>query len=184
VTSTKVCDTGAGGCRTTSVSYDPADFVAPQGSGLASSIGYHAGVFPVRQTNAVGHIEYFVYDPVFGGVLQHTGPNGITDCNGYDSFGNRTSETARCGSQSPIVTSTSRYRATGVFAPIPSAATVTIVRPATGAATWTYADAYGRPVETLARNLNGCRSFGRQKSSGLREDLIAKEGTNKASMGC
>jgi hypothetical protein len=30
----------------------------------------------------------------------------------------------------------------------------------------------------------GCRSFGRQKSSGLREDLIAKEGTNKASMGC
>ena len=115
--STKVCDNGSGGCRTTTASYDPADFVAPHGSGLITSIGYQAGLFPVRQTNAAGHTEYFVYDPVFGGVRQHTGPNGITSCDGYDSFGNHTRETTRCGSSSPITTVTERFRALGVFAP-------------------------------------------------------------------
>jgi hypothetical protein len=31
---------------------------------------------------------------------------------------------------------------------------------------------------------NGCGSFGRQKTPRIREELLGKEGTNKASMGC
>ncbi len=155
VVSSKTCDNGVGGCRTTTASYDPHDFVAPQGSGLTSSIGYQPGLFPVVQTNAAGQSEYFVYDPVTGGILQHTGPNGITTCNKHDSFGNSTSETARCGSSSPITTVTNRFRATGVFAPQPATATVTVVHPQAGTTTWTYLDVFGRAVEVLARNLNG-----------------------------
>jgi RHS repeat-associated protein len=177
VIGTTDCDNGGGGCRTSSASYDPADFVAPQGVGLITSIGYQPGLFPVRQTNAAGQSEYFVYDPILGVVVQHTGPNGITTCDNYDSFGNSTSETARCGSSTPVTTGTSRFRATGVFEPQPATATVTIVRPQTGAATWTYADVFGRTVQALARNLNGSLTEVDTKYDSLGRVLTSTEPT-------
>ncbi len=156
VTSTTTCDNGVGGCRTATASYDPTDFVAPPGSGLITSIGYQPGLFPVRQTNAAGQTQYFVYDVVHGNVLQHTDPNGITICSTYDSFGNPVSTIERCGSTSPVTTTISRFRATGFAQPAQEAAAVVAVsRPQSGAATWTYTDTIGRAVETLARNLNG-----------------------------
>jgi RHS repeat-associated protein len=156
VKSTTVCDNGVGGCRTTTVSYDPADFLAPQGSGLITSIGYEPGRFPVRKTNAAGQSDYFVYDVVHGRVRQQTDPNGITSCYSDDSFGNEVSETGQCGSASPMTTTTSRFRATGSAQPFQAAAAiVSIAHPPTGTTSWAYTDVFGRSVETLARNING-----------------------------
>ena len=60
--------------RTTRVSYDPADF-HPAPGGLFTSLSYGKGRFPVRTTNAMGHVEYSAYDgmqPFFGRRLAPT----------------------------------------------------------------------------------------------------------------
>ena len=54
---------------TSHVSYDPADFSIPGGPGIVTSLSYRRGQFPVKTTNAAGHVEYSVYDPVQGLLL-------------------------------------------------------------------------------------------------------------------
>jgi hypothetical protein len=106
--------------RTTRVSYSKSDFNAPQGSGLTSALSYGDGRFPVKTTNAVGHVEYSVYDPIKGLVIQKTGPNGINTCYQYDDLGREIVETARCGSTDPLMTTTNYYQIPIInFAPPP-----------------------------------------------------------------
>src|SRR6185437_3332027 len=88
--------------RTTTVSYDPAV--------LGTSVSYGIGRFPSQTTNALGHTETTVFDPLLGRVLSKTGPNGIQTCFTYDSLGRPTSETDRCNSATPLVTTTQYFR--------------------------------------------------------------------------
>jgi len=167
ITKTTECDNDPDSCgasgatgpannpyRITSVSYDPADFVAPSGAGLVTSItNYKAGRFPVKKTDPAGHSEYSVYDPALGLVLQNTSQNGVTTCYAYDNLGRATSSTTRCGSDQPLQSTISRYTAGSSDAA--TAATVTVTRPPDGHVTWSYTDALNREVETLERNANG-----------------------------
>ncbi len=154
VTTTTACDNGEGGCRTSSASYDPAAFVAPSGSGLKTSIGYQAGLFPASKTNAMNQVEYLVYDPNFGGLLQDTDPNGITTCYTYDAFGHKASETDRCGSSGPIETLYASYLSADPAAPY-AAGSVSVTYPPDGKTSWTYVDTLGREIETLTQNFGG-----------------------------
>ena len=154
VKTTTACDNGAGGCRTSSVSYDPSAFVAPSGSGLKTSIGYQAGLFPVSKTNAMNQVEYLVYDPNFGGLLQDTDLNGITTCYAYDAFGHKASETDRCGSGGPIKTIYTSYLPADPAAPY-AAGSVSVAYPPDGKTNWTYADTLGREIETLTQSFGG-----------------------------
>src|SRR5262249_22046834 len=132
-----------------------------------------AGRFPVKTTMVAGsggrdQVDYTAYDPVKGVVLQKTGPNGIHSCFTYDDLARQTSETARCGSDSPIVTTTGDFLLPGdcdpdscpppgpgiVFRPT-NAKLVTVTRPPTGSATWSYTDDHGKAVAALARSFGG-----------------------------
>jgi RHS repeat-associated protein len=139
--------------RTSRVSYDPKDFTAPKGAGLIGSLDYSAGRFPVKTTNAAGHVELSAYDGKTGLLLQQTGPNGVSTCRAYDTFGREISEMARCGSATPATTTTARFWST----PTDGQGTkvVTVTRPSTGATTWIYTDSLGRQVHTLARAFAG-----------------------------
>jgi RHS repeat-associated protein len=154
------CAPGAAGppelpFRTTRVSFKKADFNAPVGPGLISALPYEDGRFPVMTTNALGHKEYSVYDPLNGALVQKTGPNGIHTCYAYDRFGNATAETSRCGSIAPITTTTQRFSAVPLPASPPLSKVVTVVRPPMGSPTWTYTDGFGRVVATRARHFDG-----------------------------
>src|SRR4029079_2965855 len=83
--------------RITRVSYDPADYNVPP-STLYSTLSYGPGRYPVKKTNAAGHVEMTAYDTRFGTLLQRTDPNGVSTCDGYDGLGRQTFEMARCGS--------------------------------------------------------------------------------------
>jgi RHS repeat-associated protein len=151
--------------RTTRVSYDPADFNAPVGSGLTPALSYGVGRFPVRMTNAAGHTELTAYDPVKGLLIQKTGPNGINTCFTYDDLGRQTAEIARCGSEAPMVSTTGYFLASSVdvegggtvtgWPGPPNSQVVTVHRPPTGATTWTYVDDQGKTTGTLARSFTG-----------------------------
>jgi RHS repeat-associated protein len=138
--------------RITSVSYDPAFFTPPAGARV-TALSYGKGRFPVRTTNALGHVEYTAYDPVFGGLLQRTGPNGIHTCHVYDNFGRETTAIERCGSSQEQQSTITAYLAkTGD----PAGAKVVIVThdPA-GVGTWSYNDAFGRTIVTRGRSFDG-----------------------------
>ncbi|HXU00160.1 MAG TPA: toxin TcdB middle/N-terminal domain-containing protein, partial [Polyangia bacterium] len=152
------CAVGAAGpadspYRTSRVSYDPNDYPLPRGPGLVTSLGYNIGRFPVKRTNPMGHVEYSAYDPVKGGLLQKTDPNGLSVCYQYDDFGRLTAETARCGSDGPITTTT-EYFLTSTADPA-NTKMVTVTRPATGATSWTYVDGLSRLVRELGRSFDG-----------------------------
>jgi RHS repeat-associated protein len=158
VTATTSCATDLAGCelgnagpgelpfRTTTVSLDPKDL--PPG---VPRPGYGPGRFPVMTTNAKGQAEYTVYDPLLGAVIRTIGPNGISTCYAYDSFGQVTAETARCGTPHELTTTTER------FAPVADDLSRAItVRRAPGASpTWTYTDAVGRTIRTQALGVGG-----------------------------
>jgi RHS repeat-associated protein len=158
--------------RVTSVSYDPADFVAPAGTGLITSVSTKLGQFPVRKTNAAGHTEYSVYDPVFGVLLQNTGPNGVTTCFTYDRVGRKTTETTACGSAQPLQTTIGRYAAGSADAS--TAVMVTVVKPPDGRETWSYTDPFNREVETLDRNANGGLTEIRTAYTGIASLVLSK----------
>jgi RHS repeat-associated protein len=139
--------------RITIVSYDPAQFSAPPGQGLISSLNYGSGRFPVRSTNAAGHTEYSAYDPINGTLRQRTGPNGITTCYATDPFGRAESETARCGSGAPLKTTTTQFRNT--TSEILLAKVIAVTRAPTGEVSWTYADALGRRIASRKRGFDG-----------------------------
>jgi RHS repeat-associated protein len=144
--------------RTTRVSFDPADFNAPVGLGLTSTLSYGSdnstgtGRFPVMTTNAAGHKEYSAYDPVKGVLLQKTGPNGIHSCFTYDDLGHPKTQVDRCGTDNLTTTLSQHFTTTAD--PFP-AVLVTVTRPPSGAATWTYKDVLGRQVASLGRSFSG-----------------------------
>jgi RHS repeat-associated protein len=148
--------------RTSTTSYDPADFNAPQATGLVSTLGYtQKGRFAVKSTNALGHNEFFAYEPFHGSMLQKTAINGLHSCYGYDAFGFKTSETERCGTSTPLVTTMKQYLPPTLAPSDPEAAAVagaafiTVVRPPTGIVTWTYTDALARTIRTRVRGFAG-----------------------------
>ena len=150
------CEAGAAGpptlpYRTEQLSYDKNDFVG--GPGLTEALPYGSGRFPVRKTNAVGHQEYFVYDPLYGVPTEHRAPNGLTVCHHLDGFGNQIEETTRCGLPEALTTSIHRYRTT-TSDPSPSAL-VTVTLPPTGGGTWAYTDGLGRTLQTLTTGFDG-----------------------------
>jgi RHS repeat-associated protein len=139
--------------RVTSVSYMAADFTAPAG-GRVTSLGYVNGRFPVMTKNALGQTEYTAYDPIHGNLIQKTGPNGIHSCMAYDNFGRQTSQTERCGTGQPeLTTAIQRFWTT---ASDPSfTKVVTRTRAPTGVAAWAYSDSAGRTITTRGRTFDG-----------------------------
>ncbi|MEO8899917.1 MAG: RHS repeat-associated core domain-containing protein [Polyangiaceae bacterium] len=135
--------------RITQVSYDPADFGVPSGTGRFVSLAYGPGRYPVKTTNAAGHSELTAYDARFGTLLQQTGPNGVSTCNEYDGLGRQMFEIGRCGSASELITRIQRLSpADAEFGPLK---VVTATTPPTGSPTWSYTDALGRPTMSLTR---------------------------------
>ena len=139
--------------RTTTVSYDPAQFNAPQGPNLLSSLAYtQKGRFPVKTTNAVGHTEYMAYETRHGTLLQKTGIDGVHARYVYDRFGRKHIDIQRCGTSSELLTTIDQYLAaeTGTNVGI-----ITVTRPPTGAVSWAYSDVLGRPLKTRVRGFSG-----------------------------
>jgi len=66
-------------------------------AGSAIAVGVPAGLFPARQTNALGHTETRQYDPRFGVVTQLTGPNQLSTRWELDDFGRQFRETRADG---------------------------------------------------------------------------------------
>jgi RHS repeat-associated protein len=146
------CETNASSTlpfRTTRITYDPVE------AGL--TVDYGPGRFPAMVTNAVGHQELTVYDPMFGGILNTRDPNGIQTCTGYDAFGQVASKTVRCNSTDPanppLTTTTTRRLAVDTFGT--NARVVTITTPPSGTPTWTFTDVLGRPVALVTRSFGG-----------------------------
>ncbi len=143
--------------RTTRVSYDPIDF-QPGETAPDRSLSYGDGRFPVKTTNAEGHVQYSAYSPLLGVLIQSTGPNGIHTCYDYDALGYQRSETARCvrDSEHPLKTTIDRYLVSSSTKDPPLLAkTLVLTQPPTGAASGVYADALGRTIATLARSFDG-----------------------------
>jgi len=135
--------------RVTQVSYDPADFNVPVGSGLFDTLNYGAGRYPVKKTNAAGHVEMMAYDARFGTVLQRTDPNGGSVCQLYDGLGRQTFEIGHCGSGNQLLTRFQQFlTADAEFGQLK----VVLVKTPPGASpTWTYTDRLGRPSMTITR---------------------------------
>ncbi|HXU06389.1 MAG TPA: FG-GAP-like repeat-containing protein, partial [Polyangia bacterium] len=150
--------------RTTFVSFNTGDFNRPAGPGLISTLNYSNGRFPVKSftttINTAGggndHTEYTAYDPIKGVLLQKTTQDGLHTCTTYDDLGRPTSETIRCGSDSPITKTTAYFAPALLAAGTPSGSKLlTVTRGASGAATWTFSDHEGKPMTTLTRNFAG-----------------------------
>jgi RHS repeat-associated protein len=139
--------------RTTQVSYTVGF--------LPVAVTYGDGRFPTRTTNAEGHTEFTVYDPLLGLVTQKTGPNGIKTCHDYDPVGNETTTTARCGSTNPLVTTIRRFTApppppcgADVCLP-PDEKVVSVTRPQGASPSWVFTDGLGKTLRTLAFGFDG-----------------------------
>ena len=132
--------------RTVTVSYDPSDFNAPQGSAnLQTSLAYadpdQKGRFPVRSANELGHTEFMAYEVVRGNLLQKTAVDGLHACYQYDPFGRKRVDIQRCGSARELRTTVDYHVPP---APDPTTAIITVTRPPGGGATWAYSDVLGR----------------------------------------
>ncbi len=146
--------------RTTTVTYDP--------SVLSTPVSYGAGRFPTQTTKAISPsvnlTETTVYDPLLGKALSKTGPNGIQTCFTYDPLGHPTSETERCNSATPLVTTTQYFLVlpricvdqpcTSGFSP-PNSLVVTVTTPPTNAPSWSYTDDQQKSVGTLSYAFDG-----------------------------
>jgi RHS repeat-associated protein len=158
------CAAGAAGpsnlpFRTTKTSYTPSDFnPAPAGvQGTVSSLTYARGRFPVKSTNAEGHVSYSAFNPTSGALVQMTGPNGVHTCYAYDLLGRRFGEVERCKSSSPLSTLVfHNFVGPGDVSSRSDRAVLvsTTVRP-DGTATWAYTDAQGRPVTSVTNGFDG-----------------------------
>jgi RHS repeat-associated protein len=146
--------------RTTTVSYDPAALGIP--------VSYGVGRFPATTTNALGHTETTLYDPVLGNVLTKTGPNGIETCYTYDPLGRQTSEIDQCGSAAPLVTTTQYFEVLPTFAICisppcststgfspPNSAVVTVTTPPAQSPSWSYRDDQGKATGSLSYAFDG-----------------------------
>jgi len=139
--------------RTTSTSYDP--------SVLGVPVNYGPGRYPTMTTDATGHFQTAVYDPILGAVVTKTDPNGIQTCYTYDALGRPTSEIDRCGSNDPLATTIARYVAPpqnvqcSASAENCTAKVITVTTPPSGNTTWTFTDDQGHTVETLVGAFDG-----------------------------
>jgi RHS repeat-associated protein len=165
------CAAGAAGpadlpFRTMRVSFNKSDFNGPSGPGLISALSYGDGRFPVKTTNALGQSTFAAYDPLLGVVVQATDLNGINICYGYDPIGNKTSDTSRCGSGSPLTTILTRFTTPAVppppcnpgdvcVSPPILAKVISVAQPQGATPTWTYADALGRTIMTRTHHFDG-----------------------------
>ncbi|MEP6652282.1 MAG: RHS repeat-associated core domain-containing protein [Myxococcales bacterium] len=135
--------------RTATTSYDPASLGVP--------VSYGLGRFPSKITNPRGQSVLTVYDPILGKVLTSTDPNGIQTCYSYDPLGRLVSETDRCTSVAPLVSTTQYFLAVsgpGTGTP-PNSAVVVITTPATNAPTWNYSDDQGKSTGKLSYAFDG-----------------------------
>ena len=134
--------------RTTTVSYDPTVL------GMVA-VSYGPGRFPALTTNALGQSEASIYDPVLGKVLRRTGPNGIETCFGYDPLGRPTSQTERCDTATPLITTIQYFLSLATASSPPNSATVTVTTPPNGATTWSYGDDQGKSTGSLTYAFDG-----------------------------
>jgi RHS repeat-associated protein len=139
--------------RTTTVSFNPADFHPGPGSVIATPLPYGEGRFPVMTTNPEGHTEYVAYDPIRGLVREKTGPNGLHTVYQYDEVSRLTTETTLSGTDRAQTTTFER-RLAGAGSPGTSAL-VTVTIPPTNNRTWDYTDVLGRSVATILRGFDG-----------------------------
>ena len=137
--------------RTTTTSYNPADFSAQNVS--ATQIVYERGRFPVVTTNALQESEFMAFDPVSGRLRQRTASNGLHTCFEYDSFGRLRRERKRCGTDHPLDTTTDYFEA--LPGTVPRAKVVSVTRRTAGGDSWTYSGSTGQSVSTMSRNFNG-----------------------------
>jgi RHS repeat-associated protein len=142
--------------RTTSISYDPSAFTPPSGDDevLKAISSPRLGRFPVTATNAAGHVESYVYDPVKATLLQKTSANGLTTRYEYDEFGRQFKLIERAGGANRLVTESHVYYS-NPGGPGGGAKIVTVTTPPTGASTLAYTNVQGRTVYELGRAFNG-----------------------------
>jgi RHS repeat-associated protein len=124
-------------------------------SSRTTSTTYDAnGQFPVTTSNAIGHSETKVFDPVLGTVASLTGPNGLTTTWQYDGFGRKTQENRADGTQTvwtydvcdAACPAYGAYRiVTQVFAAGVQSAPVSV----------TYFDSLNRAVRTATQGFDG-----------------------------
>jgi RHS repeat-associated protein len=134
--------------------------VVMEGSGQTrtSSVVYDAeGLFPVRRTNAAGHLERSAYHPGFGVPVVEEDANGQTTTRRYDGFGRE----RQVDSSVHLGTRTTSYSLTpdghmrylvhsAVTAPVQAGGTTPVKRPAMRTL-----DGWGRPVREEETRSNG-----------------------------
>ncbi len=124
--------------------------------------------------------------------MQSTDVNGIHTCFGYDDLAREVSQSARCGSSDPLLTTTGYILIPIVnFAPPPNtppnSVTVNVIRPPSGATTWTYLDNEGKTTGTVKRAFGGgfvgtLTSYnGLRKITALSKPFALASMTNQAS---
>lgn len=139
--------------RTTKTSYDTSSLHFVTASNVTPIVWYPSGRFPTSSTDAEGNTEYYAYDPVRGVLRQKQFISGLHSCYEYDDFGRQTSVIERCGTSTPLTTTTER-RLSANFAGS-QYPTVTITRMPNGGASWAFQDVLGRTATTLTRGFDG-----------------------------
>src|SRR5262249_87409 len=127
---------------------------------LPVAVTYGDGRFPTMTTNAEGHTEFTVYDPLFGLLTQKTGPNGIKTCHDYDSFGAETATTAPSGPSNPLITPIPRFEAPpppcqADVCQVPDERVITVTRPPGASPTWVFTNSLGQTLRTLTFGFDG-----------------------------
>jgi RHS repeat-associated protein len=105
-------------------------------------------------SNPKDHREYTAYDPLRGGIVQKTGPNGIHSCTTYDVFGRQITQTERCGTGDHELTTTTDRFVNDSGDP-QWTKVVTRTRRPDGVASWSFADALGRETYVRGRTFAG-----------------------------
>jgi len=84
------------------------------GAARTTIIEYEAeGIFPIEETNSLGHSVRRSFDPVFGTLTVHKDPNALVTKWAYDGFGRRVREVRPDGSETSLTLGTeldSMYR--------------------------------------------------------------------------
>ncbi len=142
--------------RTTTVNYDPWSFITDPGGFTGRYTPYHHyeyGRYPVKTTNPANFVQYSVYDPLYGTLIQSSDPNGVQTCTVLDAFGRNLQVIERCGSPHELTTSITRQ----LSANLDTSQIKLIVgtTPPSGATTWIGSDSLGRTVKTSTRHFSG-----------------------------
>jgi YD repeat-containing protein len=127
------------------------------GTGIVArntTVQYDAnGLFPASTTNALGHVEYYIWDRRFGVKTSLTGPNRLTTRWTYDGFGRKISEVRADGTRTDItysmnVQNKAYYWKRWVY-----------TRSSGGSASTAYFDSYGRKRIAAAPTFSGAWAY-------------------------